>query len=59
MRQTFSAIALVLFAMPPAIGQSLSDAVEPAETTDSQARPDSFTQLSKQLMPAVVNITTS
>ena len=46
MRQTFSAIALVLFAMPPAIGQSLSDAVEPAETTDSQARPDSFTQLS-------------
>lgn len=59
MRKTVSAFALVMLAAHTAAGQSLSDVLERVETTDQQARPDSFTQLSKQLMPAVVNITTS
>lgn len=59
MRKTVSAFALVILAAHTAAGQSLSDILERTETADQQARPDSFTQLSKQLMPAVVNITTS
>ncbi len=39
-----------------ASAQSLSDI---GDRVDQQARPDSFTELSKRLMPAVVNITTS
>ncbi|MEO0450295.1 MAG: Do family serine endopeptidase [Pseudomonadota bacterium] len=57
MRRSLSAIALVLFAAAPVVAQeSLSDQTE---RVDQQTRPDSFTELSKRLMPAVVNITTS
>lgn len=57
MRPTFTALALVLMgAGPVAFGQSLSDT---GDRVDQQTRPDSFTALSKRLMPAVVNITTS
>ena len=59
MRKTVSAFALVMLAAHTAAGQSLSDTLERTEAADQQTRPDSFTQLSKQLMPAVVNITTS
>ena len=59
MRKTVSAFALVMLAAHTAAGQSLSDKLERTEAADQQTRPDSFTQLSKQLMPAVVNITTS
>ena len=57
MRRTVSAFALgLLVAMPIAAQDSLST---PSARTDQQTRPDSFTELSKRLMPAVVNITTS
>lgn len=59
MRKTVSAFALITLAAHTAAGQSLSDILNRVETQDQQARPDSFSQLSKQLMPAVVNITTS
>ena len=59
MRKTVSAFALVMLAAHTAAGQSLSDTLERTEAADQQTRPDSFTQLSKQLLPAVVNITTS
>ncbi|NQY95766.1 MAG: Do family serine endopeptidase [Henriciella sp.] len=56
MRRTLTALSLALIAASPAMGQSLSDVGEPV---DQGARPDSFSELSKRLMPAVVNITTS
>lgn len=56
MRRTFTALSLVLMGVSPAMGQSLSDSVERVE---QDTRPDSFSELSKRLMPAVVNITTS
>ena len=59
MRKIVSAFALVVLAVHTAAGQSLSDILERVEKEDQQTRPDSFSQLSKQLMPAVVNITTS
>jgi len=51
--------ALVLAAapaLPASARQSLSDVVKPVDQKD---RPDSFRDLSKRLMPAVVNISTS
>ena len=60
MPRTLSALALVLMASTPVMAQvSITDTVEQAESQDPQTRPDSFTDLSKRLMPAVVNITTS
>ncbi|MCR9196018.1 MAG: Do family serine endopeptidase [Hyphomonas sp.] len=56
MRRTVFALSLALIASGPAMGQSLSEAVE---RVDQGTRPDSFAELSKRLMPAVVNITTS
>lgn len=57
LRSSLSAIALIFLGTGAAAPQaSLSDTLDPV---DQQARPDSFTELSKQLMPAVVNITTS
>jgi serine protease Do len=56
MRRTLIALSLALIAAGPAMGQSLSDA---GERVDQGTRPDSFSELSKRLMPAVVNITTS
>lgn len=56
MRRSMTAIALILMGVSPAFGQSLSDT---GERVDQQTRPDSFSELSKRLMPAVVNITTS
>ncbi|MEM9571209.1 MAG: Do family serine endopeptidase [Pseudomonadota bacterium] len=55
-RSCLSALALVSLISGAASAQSLS---EGAEVADQQTRPDSFTTLSKRLMPAVVNITTS
>ncbi|MEL7042733.1 MAG: Do family serine endopeptidase [Pseudomonadota bacterium] len=57
MRRSLSAIALVLLGLSPAWAQTSLSA--PLDAVDQQTRPDSFTQLSKRLMPAVVNITTS
>lgn len=55
--RSLSALALVLIGAGPVMAQtSITEAVS---EVDQQARPDSFTELSKQLMPAVVNITTS
>lgn len=57
MRRSISVMALVLMGAAPVAAQtSISENVS---QVDQQTRPDSFTQLSKQLMPAVVNITTS
>ena len=56
MRRTLFALSLALTVSGPALGQSLSDV---AERVDQGTRPDSFSELSKRLMPAVVNITTS
>ncbi|MBO6696865.1 MAG: trypsin-like peptidase domain-containing protein, partial [Henriciella sp.] len=56
MRRTVFALSLALIASGPAMGQSLSDS---GEIMDQGTRPDSFSELSKRLMPAVVNITTS
>jgi serine protease Do len=56
MRHTLSAIALVLLGTGSVHAQSLSGVTG---QVDQQARPNSFTELSKRLMPAVVNITTS
>ena len=57
LNRSLTAIALVFMAAGPAAAQvSLSDS---GAAVDQQARPDSFTELSKRLMPAVVNITTS
>nr|WP_070959057.1 Do family serine endopeptidase [Hyphomonas sp. Mor2] len=56
MRRSLIALSLALIASGPSVGQSLSDAQGPA---DQGTRPDSFSELSKRLMPAVVNITTS
>lgn len=55
-RSCLSALALASLIGGAASAQSLS---EGAEVADQQTRPDSFTTLSKRLMPAVVNITTS
>lgn len=55
-RSCLSALALASLISGAASAQSLS---EGAEVADQQTRPDSFTTLSKRLMPAVVNITTS
>ena len=55
-RSCLSALALVALSGGAVSAQSLSDILE---VTDQQTRPDSFTALSKRLMPAVVNITTS
>lgn len=53
---TLVAIGMLAFLPVSALAQvSLSDVVE---ETDQQVMPDSFSDLSKQLMPAVVNITT-
>lgn len=60
MPRSLSALAMVLMATLPVAAQtSLSDIIERVDTQDPQTRPDSFTDLSKRLMPAVVNITTS
>ena len=60
MPRSLSALALVLMAISPVAAQtSLSDIIERVDAQDQQTRPDSFTDLSKRLMPAVVNITTS
>ena len=58
MRRLMIAIAgSVLLAGLPVLAQdSLSNT---GDRVDQQARPDNFTELSKRLMPAVVNITTS
>ena len=56
MRRTVLALSLALIASGPAISQSLSEA---GTVEDQGTRPDSFSELSKRLMPAVVNITTS
>lgn len=56
MRRILTALSLALIAAGPALGQSLSDV---GEGVDQGTRPDSFSTLSKRLMPAVVNITTS
>ncbi len=57
LNRSLTAIALVFMAAGPVAAQtSLSDG---NVAVDQQARPDSFTELSKRLMPAVVNITTS
>ncbi len=58
MRFSALAAAAILVAMPlPALAQaSLSQS---ADQMDSQPQPDSFRELSKRLMPAVVNISTS
>lgn len=57
LRSSLIAIALISLGAGVSSAQtSLSDAME---RTNQQARPDSFSELSKQLMPAVVNITTS
>lgn len=56
MRRTLFVLSLALTAPGLAMSQSLSDVVE---RVDQGTRPDSFSELSKRLMPAVVNITTS
>jgi len=56
MRRTLLALSLAMIATGPAMGQSLSEVGEPV---DQGTRPDSFSELSKRLMPSVVNITTS
>ena len=57
-RSCLSALAFIASGAGIAAAQtSLSDIVELTE--DQQTRPDSFSTLSEQLMPAVVNITTS
>lgn len=56
MRRSVLAVAIAFMGVSPALGQSLSDT---GDRVDQQTRPDSFTALSKRLMPAVVNITTS
>ncbi len=56
MRRSLTALSLVLLGVGPAYGQSLS---ETGERVDQGTRPDSFSELSKRLMSAVVNITTS
>lgn len=58
MRFSALAAAAILVALPlPAIAQaSLSHSID---QLDSQSQPDSFRELSKRLMPAVVNISTS
>lgn len=56
MRRTLLALSLALIATGPAMGQSLSEILD---RVDQDTRPDSFSELSKRLMPAVVNITTS
>lgn len=56
MRRSIIALAMVFGGVGPAIGQSLSDEIE---RVDQQVRPASFSELSKRLMPSVVNITTS
>ncbi len=56
MRRTVFALSLALIASGPVMGQSLTDVVEAVDQGD---RPESFSDLSKRLMPAVVNITTS
>ncbi|MEL6856946.1 MAG: Do family serine endopeptidase [Pseudomonadota bacterium] len=57
LNRSLTAIALIFMAAGPVAAQtSLSDS---GTAVDQQARPDSFTELSKRLMPAVVNITTS
>ncbi|MCR9269936.1 MAG: Do family serine endopeptidase [Hyphomonadaceae bacterium] len=57
MRRSLSVIALVMLGTGPVLAQeSLTDQTE---RVDQQVRPESFTDLSKRLMPAVVNITTS
>ncbi len=58
MRRTLSAFALVIAGLSvPALAQESLSVT--SEQIDQQARPDSFSKLSKRLMPAVVNITTS
>lgn len=54
-----SLFAIALIAMGNGVSAAQSSITEGVERADQQARPDSFTELSKQLMPAVVNITTS
>lgn len=54
-----SLFAIALIAMGNGVSAAQSSITESVERADQQARPDSFTELSKQLMPAVVNITTS
>lgn len=57
-RSCLSVFALIVSGAGFATAQtSLSDSLE--ITDDQQTRPDSFSTLSEQLMPAVVNITTS
>ncbi|MEL7057650.1 MAG: Do family serine endopeptidase [Pseudomonadota bacterium] len=57
-RSCLTAFALIVSGVGAAAAQtSLSDILE--QLPDQQTRPDSFTTLSEQLMPAVVNITTS
>ncbi len=58
MRLSALAAAAILAAMPlPALAQaSLSQS---ADQLDTKSQPDSFRELSKRLMPAVVNISTS
>lgn len=56
MRRSIIALAMVFAGLGPAFGQSLSDEID---SVDQQIRPASFTELSKRLMPSVVNITTS
>lgn len=58
LRSTLSVFVLALTCGSPVSAQvSLSDILTTVD--DQQTRPDSFTELSKRLMPAVVNITTS
>ena len=57
-RSCLTAFALIVSSVGAAAAQtSLSDILD--LLPDQQSRPDSFTTLSEQLMPAVVNITTS
>jgi len=56
--------SIVIFLLGCALSSSLSIAAQdslsmPDQAVDNQARPDGFATLSRRLMPAVVNITTS
>jgi len=54
-----SLFAIALISMGNGVSAAQSSITEGVDRADQQARPDSFTELSKLLMPAVVNITTS
>ena len=54
-----SLVAVTLISLGTSVSSAQSSLSDVVERTGQQTRPDSFTELSKQLMPAVVNITTS